>query len=86
MPKRIALLGSTGSIGTQSLDVISRFPDQFAIEVLTAGNNIDLLIQQASRYKPDSVVIANESHYKDLKEALSGYEIRFTAGLKQLIR
>jgi len=80
MPKRIALLGSTGSIGTQSLDVISRFPDKFAVEVLTAGNNIDLLIQQAKLFKPDSVVIGNTIHYKLLKESLSGSDIKVYCG------
>jgi len=80
MPKRIALLGSTGSIGTQSLDVISRFPGQFTVEVLTAGNNIDLLIQQAKRFKPDSVVIGNTSHYKLLKESLTGSDVKVYCG------
>ena len=59
MPERIALLGSTGSIGSQALDVISRFPDDFIVEVLVAGNNVDLLTQQALEFQPDSVVIAN---------------------------
>ena len=61
MPKKIALLGSTGSIGTQTLDVISRFPDEFNVEVLTAGSNIRLLAQQARKFLPDSVVIGNAS-------------------------
>jgi len=51
MPERIALLGSTGSIGTQSLDIISKYPDRFTIEVLIAGNNIDLLVQQAHKFQ-----------------------------------
>ena len=72
MPKRIALLGSTGSIGTQTLDVISRFPDEFDVEVLTAGNNIDCLTQQARKFLPDSVVIGNTAHYHQLKEASEG--------------
>jgi 1-deoxy-D-xylulose-5-phosphate reductoisomerase len=59
MPERIALLGSTGSIGTQSLDIISRFPEEFVVEVLIAGNNIDLLTQQALQFQPDLVVIGN---------------------------
>jgi 1-deoxy-D-xylulose-5-phosphate reductoisomerase len=80
MPKRIALLGSTGSIGTQALDVISRFPEQFAVEVLTAGNNIDLLIQQAKKFLPDSVVIGNPIHYKQLKENLKELPIKVYAG------
>ncbi len=73
MPKRIALLGSTGSIGTQTLDVISRFPCEFKVEVLTAGNNIKLLAQQAKKFLPDSVVIGNKSHYPQLKEELKDY-------------
>jgi 1-deoxy-D-xylulose-5-phosphate reductoisomerase len=80
MPKRIALLGSTGSIGTQALDVISRFPDDFTAEVLTAGNNIELLIDQAIRFRPDSVVIANPVHYSILKERLKDLPVKVYAG------
>jgi 1-deoxy-D-xylulose-5-phosphate reductoisomerase len=80
MPKRIALLGSTGSIGTQALDVISRYPDEFVVEVLTAGNNIDLLIEQAKKYQPDSVVIGNTIHYNLLKESLSDIPVKVYAG------
>lgn len=80
MPERIALLGSTGSIGTQALDIISRYPDRFIVEVLIAGNNIDLLIQQAHIYQPDSVVIANPVHYLKLKDALQATDIKVYAG------
>jgi 1-deoxy-D-xylulose-5-phosphate reductoisomerase len=80
MPKRIALLGSTGSIGTQALDVISRFPEEFAVEALTAGNNIDLLIQQARKFLPDSVVIGNPVHYNLLKESLKDLPVKVYAG------
>ncbi len=80
MPKRIALLGATGSIGTQALDVISRYPDEFVVEVLTAGNNIDLLIQQAKKFLPDAVVIANHLHYKQLKESLRNLPVKVYAG------
>jgi 1-deoxy-D-xylulose-5-phosphate reductoisomerase len=80
MPKRIALLGSTGSIGTQALDVMSRYPDEFVIEVLTGGNNIDLLIEQAKQYQPDSVVISNPVHYNFLKESLRDLPIKVYAG------
>jgi 1-deoxy-D-xylulose-5-phosphate reductoisomerase len=80
MPERIALLGSTGSIGTQALDIISKYPGKFAVEVLAAGNNIDLLIQQAHKYQPDSVVIANPDHYLQLKESLRGTNIKVYAG------
>jgi 1-deoxy-D-xylulose-5-phosphate reductoisomerase len=80
MPERIALLGSTGSIGTQSLDIISKYPEKFAVEVLIAGNNIDLLIQQARKFQPDAVVIANTDHYLQLKESLQNTNIKVYAG------
>ena len=80
MPERIALLGSTGSIGTQALDVISRFPGEFNVEVLIAGNNIDLLTKQAKEFRPDSVVIGNSDLYQQLKENLGGTSIKVFAG------
>ncbi|NLJ43754.1 MAG: 1-deoxy-D-xylulose-5-phosphate reductoisomerase [Bacteroidales bacterium] len=80
MPKRIALLGSTGSIGTQTLDVISRYPDEFLVEVLTAGNNVKLLVQQALKFHPDSVVIGNSEHYHHLREALKSHPVKVYAG------
>ena len=80
MPERIALLGSTGSIGTQTLDIISRYPERFVVEVLIAGNNIDLLVEQAHTYQPDSVVIANPDHYLKLKDALQSTDIKVYAG------
>jgi 1-deoxy-D-xylulose-5-phosphate reductoisomerase len=79
-PKRIALLGSTGSIGSQALDVISRFPGEFIVESLIAGNNFELLVQQALKFHPDSVVIGNENHYRLLRERLSGTDIKIFAG------
>ena len=78
--QRIALLGSTGSIGSQSLDVISRFPEEFIVEVLVACNNIDLLTQQALQFQPDSVVIGNVAHYQQLKKNLHGTSIKVYAG------
>jgi 1-deoxy-D-xylulose-5-phosphate reductoisomerase len=80
MPERIALLGSTGSIGSQALDVIARYPDKFVVEVLVACNNIDLLTQQARKFLPDSVVIGNEKLYQRLKENLSNTAIKVYAG------
>lgn len=80
MPKRIAVLGSTGSIGTQALEIISQFPDKFSIEVLTAGKNIDLLIAQARLYNPDIVVIGDVKSYPKLKESLSDLPIKVYAG------
>ncbi|WP_320168304.1 1-deoxy-D-xylulose-5-phosphate reductoisomerase [Mangrovibacterium marinum] len=80
MKKRIAILGSTGSIGTQALEVIEQNPDHFSVEVLTANNNIDLLIQQARKFKPNAVVIANECRYHSLQEALQNEDIKVYAG------
>jgi len=80
MQKRIAILGSTGSIGTQALEVISHHPDKFEVEVLTALNNLDLLIEQSIRHKPNMVVIGNENHYECVKSALENYPIKVYCG------
>ncbi len=80
MHKRLAILGSTGSIGTQTLDIVSRYPDLFTVEALTAGNNIDLLILQAKFFRPRQVVIANDSHYLKLKKELAGLPIEVLSG------
>jgi 1-deoxy-D-xylulose-5-phosphate reductoisomerase len=80
MKKRIAILGSTGSIGTQSLEVISRFSDLFEVEVLTAYNNVELLVKQAVLFKPNAVVIANEANYSILAEALKNRPVKVYAG------
>lgn len=80
MPERIALLGSTGSIGSQALDIISQFPDKFEVEILTAGNNVELLTRQARKFNPDSVVIGNVNHYKQLRENLRDTNIKVYAG------
>ncbi len=81
MKKRnIAILGSTGSIGTQALDVIKRHPDSFSVDVLTAQNNADLLISQALEFKPNSVVIANEALYDKVFDALNAHDIKVYAG------
>ncbi|OFX88186.1 MAG: 1-deoxy-D-xylulose-5-phosphate reductoisomerase [Bacteroidetes bacterium GWF2_33_16] len=80
MKKRVAILGSTGSIGKQTLDVIREFPDKFEVEVLTANNNIDLLIQQAREFVPNTLVIANESKYSQLTDALSDLPIKVYTG------
>ena len=78
--KRIAILGSTGSIGTQALQVIASHPEKFEVEVLTAQNNADLLIEQAKKFKPNAVVIVNEDHYPLVKEALVPLDIKVFAG------
>jgi 1-deoxy-D-xylulose-5-phosphate reductoisomerase len=78
--KNIAILGSTGSIGQQALEVIAQHPDRFAVEVLTANNNVDLLISQALQFHPNVVVIGNEKKYPILKDALAGEPIKVYAG------
>ena len=80
MKKRIAILGSTGSIGTQALEVVKAHPDSLEVEVLTAHCNADLLIQQALEYKPNSVVIGAEKLYKKVSEALQPHDIKVYAG------
>lgn len=82
--KNIAILGSTGSIGTQTLQVIAANPERFEVEVLTANNNVELLIEQALRFKPNSVVIANEEKYPLLQEALRNEEIKVYAGAEAI--
>ena len=77
--KQIAILGSTGSIGTQALQVIEEHPDQYEAYVLTANNRVEELIAQARRFKPEAVVIANESKYTQLKEALADLPIKVYA-------
>lgn len=78
--KRIAILGSTGSIGTQALDVVRQHKEAFEATVLTAGNNSDLLIEQAREFIPNAVVIANEAKYNEVKEALAGLPVKVYAG------
>ena len=80
MKKRIAILGSTGSIGTQALDVIRENPDYFEVEVLTAYNNIELLSKQVKEFKPNTVVIANELKYDGLVQRLGDLPVKIYAG------
>jgi len=82
--KGIAILGSTGSIGTQALDVIEAYPDYFDLQVLTAGKNADLLIEQAKKFQPNSVVITDETQYQKVKEALWSEDIHVYAGQEAL--
>ncbi|MBL7709816.1 MAG: 1-deoxy-D-xylulose-5-phosphate reductoisomerase [Chitinophagaceae bacterium] len=82
--KRIAIFGSTGSIGTQALDVIAANPDKFSAEVLTAHHNDELLIQQALQFNPNMVVIGDEKKYAAVKQALSATTIKVFAGEKAL--
>ena len=78
--KQIAILGSTGSIGTQALQVIEEHPDLYEAYALTANNRVELLIAQARKFQPEVVVIANEEKYTELKEALSDLPIKVYAG------
>ena len=80
MKKKIAILGSTGSIGTQSLQVIAANPDHFEVEVLTANNNVELLAEQARQFLPNVVVVGNEEKYPILKEALKDLPVKVYAG------
>jgi 1-deoxy-D-xylulose-5-phosphate reductoisomerase len=80
--KRIAVIGCTGSIGTQALEVIRENAEQFEAEVLVANSNADLLIQQAIEFKPNAVVIADESKYLKVKDALFSYDVKVFTGAK----
>ena len=82
--RRIAILGSTGSIGTQALDVISQHTDLFEVELLTANNNANLLIEQALKFKPNHVVICNEEHYAKVNDALAATDTKVFAGMKSV--
>jgi len=78
--KRIAILGSTGSIGKQTLDIVRVHPDKFSVEVLTAAKNSQELIQQAKIFKPDTVVIADDEQYDTVADALADYDIKVFSG------
>lgn len=84
MKRRIAILGSTGSIGVQALEVIEHLPDLFEVEVLTSFNNAELLIKQAKKFNPNAVVIVNNEAYLYVKEALRNDDIKVYAGEKAL--
>lgn len=82
--KRLAILGSTGSIGTQALDVVAANPSLFEVEVLSAHSNATLLIEQAKRFKPNAVVVTDESKYKEVKDALMMQPVKVFSGHKAL--
>ena len=84
MKKRIAILGSTGSIGTQALEVIQKNPEKFEVEVITANNNVDVLIEQARIFQPNAVVIANKDRYSYVSEALKNEPVKVYAGADAL--
>ncbi|SKC16597.1 1-deoxy-D-xylulose-5-phosphate reductoisomerase [Dyadobacter psychrophilus] len=85
MKKNIAILGSTGSIGTQALEVIEANPEIFSATVLTAQENADLLIEQAVKFLPKEVVIGNEKHFDKVKSALSPFDIKVYTGIEALV-
>jgi 1-deoxy-D-xylulose-5-phosphate reductoisomerase len=82
--KGIAILGSTGSIGTQALEVIESYPDFFDLQVITANGNADLLIKQAKKFQPNEVVIVDETKYQQVKDALWNEDIKVYAGIDAL--
>lgn len=84
MKKQIAILGSTGSIGTQALQVIEEHPDLYEVYALTANNKVEKLIEQARKFQPEAVVIANEDKYQQLKDALADLPIKVYAGADAL--
>ena len=86
MKKRIAILGSTGSIGTQALQVIEEHADLFEARVLTAGRNAELLVEQARRFLPQCVVIAEEARYDDARAALADTDVQVYAGADALVQ
>ncbi|HDS07051.1 MAG TPA: 1-deoxy-D-xylulose-5-phosphate reductoisomerase [Bacteroides sp.] len=86
MKKRIAILGSTGSIGTQALEVVSAYPERYGVEVLTANENADLLVEQSLRYRPGTVVIRNEKHFTRVRDALRHHPVRVMAGEDAMVQ
>jgi 1-deoxy-D-xylulose-5-phosphate reductoisomerase len=79
-PRRLAILGSTGSIGTQALQVVREHPDHFEVELLVAGSNAERLIEQAGEFRPNAVVIGDERRYAEVKQALDPLDIKVFTG------
>lgn len=86
MKRKLAILGSTGSIGTQALDVVREHSDKFEVYAITANNSLDLLIKQAREFQPEVVVIANEDKYEALKTALADLPIKVWAGMDSIVQ
>jgi len=82
--KRLAILGSTGSVGTQALEVVAAHPELFVVEVLSAHSNATLLVEQARKFKPNAVVVTDESKYKEVKDALLMLPIKVFTGQQAL--
>lgn len=80
MKKRLAILGSTGSIGTQALEVVAAHPEYFEVEILTAHSNTRLLVDQAKKFNPNAVVVTDDSLYTEVKEALAGSPVKVFGG------
>jgi len=86
MKRKLAILGSTGSIGTQALEVVREHPGHFEVYAITANNNLELLIKQAREFQPEVVVIANESKYEELKDALADLPVKVWAGIDSIVQ
>ena len=84
MSKQVAILGSTGSIGTQAIEVIKQHDDRFRVTVLTARNNVDLLVEQALSLLPEHVVVTNPEKYTEVADALSGLSTQVHSGTERL--
>ena len=84
-PRRVSILGSTGSVGSQTIDLISRNPGQYQVVALTARQNVKLLVEQARALRPELVVIADETQYQALKDALADTNIAVAAGTKAVV-
>jgi 1-deoxy-D-xylulose-5-phosphate reductoisomerase len=82
--KRLAILGSTGSVGTQALEVVAAHPDKFEVEVLSAHSNATLLIEQAKKFKPNAVVVTDDNKYREVKDALLMLPIKVFSGQRSL--
>ena len=85
MKKKICILGSTGSIGCNTLDLISQHQDKYEVETLTANENVKKLALQAIEFRAKNVVICDDSKFKELKELLSGYDIKIFSGYDELV-
>ncbi len=89
MKKRVAILGSTGSIGTQTLDVVAQHPKNFELKVITGRNNVDLLVKQALKFTPEHIVVTNKDHYQEVYNALKELPVEIHAGedcLSQIVQ
>ena len=84
-PRRITILGSTGSVGCSTIDLVERQPESFPVGALTAFSNVSLLAEQARKLQPELAVIGDESRFKELKDALSGSSVEVAAGRDALI-